>query len=126
MGATSRWNVAGAVPAVCAPRSMVTIASATTAESKPVVVVKPQAFIVAPDCELEDVLDRNLHHPGTAVARDDAAEPRVAHRGNGIAQPQAVGDVEGLDPKLDLLRHANRDLAGHRLVPLPEGRTSQA
>src|SRR4051794_5691657 len=104
---------------------MVAIASAT-AEGSPADAVKRYAFIVAPDCELEDVLDRDLHHPGAAVAGPDGAEPRITHRGDGIPQPQAVGDVEGLDPQLDLLRHADLELAGHRLIPLPERRTAQA
>src|SRR5262249_6156877 len=60
------------------------------------------------------------------TAGDHAERVRAAQRCSRIAAPQAVGHIEGLGAKLDLLAFANLELPGYRLTPIPVSRTDDA
>src|SRR5262249_60973940 len=71
------------------------------------------------------VLQANRNKAGPAVAASDPAELAATQTHDRIAEPEAVGDVERLCPKLDLLPFGDTELSGHCLRPVPTPRSSQ-
>jgi len=74
---------------------------------------------------LKNVLECKLHDPWTRAGGDLAERPAAQSRIR-AAEPHAVGDIEGLGSKLDLMAFGDMESSGNALTPIPVSRTSQA
>src|SRR5206468_3560047 len=90
----------------------------------------------------ENVFERKLHNARPSRRRDYCPRITTCRGGNGrtaqnpsevtarevrrgITKVDAVRNVEGLGPELDLLAFGDLEFSGYGLIPFPESRTSQ-
>ncbi len=84
---------------------------------------------------LENILESKLHdssavisshNAGRICTRGDLAEGPAAEVCIRIAEAQAIGNIEGLGSKFNLVALGDSEFPGHALIPFPKSRTSQA
>src|SRR5262245_7661735 len=74
----------------------------------------------------ENVFQRKLHDPRTAVTAGDPAQLAAAQCHIGRTKPKTIRYIECLCAKLHLLTFSNLKLPRYRLGPIPESWPSQA